>query len=383
MATFLALKTKAARLEMGTLPDGAKGKLAVLVLDETDRNTYEVTLSGPPRGVYRDLTPDERRDMRTVASAKLIEMLNQPPKLDEWRKLRVTAAIGSNPQVAADLAAAGENVDQIVTALSTGTAGERLRRVIADPGFANEGDKAGFIRATKAQLPGKADPFEAMKAARPAFVLKGKLATGDAGFDRMPIMKAFPLSNVWKYGTVPDDLAITALESQPAAATPGVPRRPDGKVDRPATLAKLRDGAFKATLAPVFAKYIKSVGSLAGCDFSLAGGPAVPMSYWMYDQAGVGLLAPDKTPGDVSKILAVDENPDYQLGFAIVSLPPQVKQAVAAAKGIRRPTAVDGLTFDQFAIADPSACYGVTSGGMNEVVVQSIKISQAKIERIC
>jgi hypothetical protein len=380
--TFLGLKSKPARLELVGLPEPAKAKLAVIVLNETERFTYENVLSGRPREVYRDLTPDERKDLATLPGNQLTQILSEAAKLDEWRKLRNVAALGSSPQVAADLAAAGENPEEIVKALSTGTAGERLRRVIADPGFANEGDKAGYIRAVKAQLPGKSDPYEAMKAARPGFLLRGKPATGDPNFERMPIMKAFPLVNVWKYGTVPDDVATTVLETAPPSDK-SIPRGPDGKVDRAQAAAKMRDMPFKQATAPLFARYIKSVGSLAGCDLPLNGGPAVPMAYWMYDEQGLGLLAPDKSPGDVSKVLAVDENPDYQLGFAVVSMPPAVKQGVAAAKGIRRPTAIDGLTFDQFALADPSACYGVTSGGMNEVVVSTVQVSQTKIERIC
>ena len=97
----------------------------------------------------------------------------------------------------------------------------------------------------------------------------------------------------------------------------------------------------------------------------------------------INLITAGSDDDAIIKACAVEESPEYQLGFIVVKLPDATKQAWAnKAQGIRRPTSIDGLGFDRFKDAgSDSRCLGVTSGGMPEVVVEPVPLSAVQIIR--
>lgn len=118
-------------------------------------------------------------------------------------------------------------------------------------------------------------------------------------------------------------------------------------------------------------------------DSYLIAGARGAASYWSADMGMCNLVMSGAEDDAIIRALAIDESPEYQSGFIVVRMPPATKQAWAnKAQGIRRPTAVDGLGFDQFKDAgSDTKCLGVTSGGMPEVVVEPVDLAAVDVIR--
>ena len=375
---FLALRQPSSRLEMATLTWDQNSYLQTMALLPDEIAMYE-SLDAAKKVVWRDqLTPDERKDAKKMPAAGLTKLLTLPPELQTWRTLRVKAVIG--PDVSSALTAAGENIEQIVDALSSSRGGDRLRRILMDPQL-TPAIKSQFMRDVKAKLPTAPDPFEAMKQCQPQYKLLGNDASKDGKFATMEILKAMPIVNFANYGSIPPAKIAEACKDAPPSDA-SIPRK-SGAVDMPMLLDKLKDAAVAKDLGkkyfPSWAR--QNLGNLSGCEVDIVGGRGGLPAYWTYDaKAGMTLGMP---ANDVAGALAVDENPAYQTGGVIVGLPQAMKDQFAASKQIRRPTAIDGLAFDQFQIVeDPNQCFGITAGQMGEVVVGPTKFSQTTPKRV-
>jgi len=287
--------------------------------------------------------------------------------------------------------------EDAVSALSAGGAGERIRRVMADTGFENPADKLGYIKAVWddfSSAPGKV-ALDVMWTHRPAFVMKGKQAKNDAAWNSVPIAKAISLSSIAKYGSL-TEATVNDMCTQAQGKAPEYGMNPallpkldaNGKWHDAAGKftsapgAKRADPAFKdGFIAPGFPKYAKGHFSQGMVDSYTIAGARGAASYFSADMGMVNLVMSGAQDDAIIKACAIDESPEYQLGFIVVAMPDATKQAWAnKAQGIRRPTAVDGLGFDQFKDAgDNAKCLGVTSGGMPEVVVEPVPLSAVNI----
>ena len=372
---FLALRQPASRLEMPALSWDQKSYLQTMALNPDELQLYE-TLDGVKKTTWRDqLTPDERRDAKKLPSPGLTKLLTMAPELQTWRVLRVKAVIG--PDVTNKLTTAGENVEEIVDALSAARGGDRLRRILMDPQLP-PATKAQFMRDVKAKLPAAPDPFEAMKQCQPNYKLLGNDSSKDGKFASMEILKAFPLINFAKFGSVPPGKILEACKTAPDTDK-RIPRKA-GSIDIAQLTIKITtDKALANQLASdYFPKYARDggIGTLGGCDVDIVGGRGGLPAYWVYD-AKAGMTIGKAASEQVAQALAVDENPAYLTGGALIALPQALKMDFAASKQIKRPTAIDGLAFDQFQIVeDPAQCFGITAGGVGEVVVGPTKFSQ-------
>ncbi len=107
-------------------------------------------------------------------------------------------------------------------------------------------------------------------------------------------------------------------------------------------------------------------GPLNGVVISGGGGVA----YWTAD-SGIGISALKAyTLAELRQKLAIEETPEYNSGAVVVNLKKTVTNLLnGAAPEAYRPTAIDGMTFTQFDIADPGKFHGVTSGGAGEVMI--------------
>ena len=284
-----------------------------------------------------------------------------------------------------------------VSALSAGQGGERLRRVMADTGFERDADRFAFMKQVwqnYTAAAGAKDPITCMWDARPAYVMKGKPSKNDAAFNNVPIAKAISLTSIAKYGALSEgvvDQMARAAKQTPAdygAAATALPLPQPGKdpltsVGEQAK-AKRTDQGFKdAFIAPAFPKFAKGRFSKAMVDSYTIAGARGAASYWSADANMCRLVMAGAEDDAIIKACAIDESPEYQSGFIVARMPAATKQAwVAKAQGIRRPTAVDGLGFDQFKDAgDENKCIRVTSGGMPEVVIEPVPLAAVDVIR--
>lgn len=324
--------------------------------------------------------------------------------LDKFRQDRNLDVLRSNPTLLANLAGAmGLNDAQTqdaVSALSTGAGGERVRRVMADTGFENHADKLSFLKEVWTAFTaarGAKSPIDIMWDIRPRYVMKGKLAKNDAAWSSVPIAKAISLTSIAKYGTLTEatvNQMAQAAKADPSgygAAAAAAPRQDaqgnwhdaQGRFTQ-APGAKRADPAFKdAFIAPAFPKFAKGRFTQAMVESYTIAGARGAASYFSADMGMVNLVMSGAEDDAIIKACAIDESPEYQSGFIVVRLTDATKNAWAAkAQGIRRPTAVDGLGFDQFKDAgSDSKCLGVTSGGMPEVVVEPVPLSAVQVIR--
>jgi hypothetical protein len=378
---FLTLTSRPCRLEMARMGWQQKAAIQTMALTPDELFIYEQNLDGAKRVVWRDqLTVDERKDAKSMPPDALTKILTNASELQNWRTLRTKQVLSK--QVVDGLIAAGENPDRIVNALSASRGGDRLRRILQDPQLP-PATVTRFMLDVKAKLATIPDPFDAMKSVQPAYKLLGNDASKDGAFASMEILKALPIVNFAKFGSIPNESLIEACMSAPPSDA-RIPRS-EGVVDKKKLETTLKDENFKKELAmsyfPEHGK--KGIDKLAKCDLAIVGGRVgkeLLPAYWMYDAKAQMTLA--MKADAVSKALAVDENPDYLRGAVITALPDAIKTQYGAQGGIKRPTAIDGLAFDQFQLVDdPSQCFGITAGGMGEVTVAPIMFSQTTPKR--
>jgi hypothetical protein len=232
---------------------------------------------------------------------------------------------------------------------------------------------------------------------RPNYVMKGKLAKNDAAWNSVPIAKAISLASIAKYGTLTEatvNQMAQAAKSNPADygtaanALPTLDRQGNwhdaaGRFTQ-APGTKRADPSFKDSfVAPAFPPFAKGRFSASMVESYTVAGARGAASYFSADLGMVNLVMSGAEDDAIIKACAIDESPEYQTGFIVIRLPNTTKQAWAnKAQGIRRPTAVDGLGFDQFKDAgSDTKCLGVTSGGMPEVVVEPVPLSQVEVIR--
>jgi hypothetical protein len=379
---FLALTSRPCRLEMARLGWQQNAAIQTMALAPDELFIYEQNLDGAKRVVWRDqLTVDERKDAKTMPPDALTKILTIPSELQNWRTLRTKQVLSK--QVVDGLIAAGENPDQIANVLSASRGGDRLRRILQDPQLP-PATVVRFMLDVKAKLATIPDPFEAMKAVQPAYKLLGNDASKDGAFATMEILKALPILNFAKFGSIPTPQLIEACATAPESDN-RIPRKSDKSVNKQRLAEVLTDDNLRKSLAMAyFPEYGKQgLDKLSGCDVGIVGGRVgkeLLPAYWMYDAKAQMTLA--MKADAVSKALAVDENPDYLRGAVITALPDSIKAQYGAQGGIKRPTAIDGLAFDQFQLVDdPNQCFGITAGGMGEVTVAPIMFSQTTPKR--
>jgi hypothetical protein len=378
--TFAKLSTKEARLEFGAFDNWTRAKVRVISLDDAQFGLY-MSFRGPIRAAWRDLTPDERRDLTTDRD-DIPTLIANAAALDKWRQERNLEVLKHRPELAVKLALpGGDTPERIVEAMSVGAAAERLRRILVDTSFAQESTKFEFILAVWNDVKTGKEPFKAMKDSQSVFALRGK-ESRDA-VKAIPVMKAVATSAIACHGVLENDLLMAVMRTADPNL-PGIPRLPDGSVDKVATLAKKNDREWRAqVLAPLYVAYAKSRGVRTNdAEYSIRGG-ATPAAYWLASPQGASLIDKKLTTAEVMGKLAIDEIPEYQLGFIVVELDEATKAEWTAKIGhVTRPTAIDALGFDQFAVnPDPDACLGITSGGIPEVVVREVPLSRTAIVR--
>lgn len=402
--SYLSLNGAAQRAEFFGFDNQTRAKVRVLRLEKADHfNLYDSEADQNVRRIWRDLTPDERNDLTKSGMAGVRDYLTNTngKSLEKFRKDRNLALLQSNPALMTKLAGAltlnDVQTQDAVSALSAGQGGERLRRVMADTGFERESDKFSFIKQvwqSYTAAAGTKDPISCMWEARPSHVMKGKPSKNDAAFNNVPIAKAISLASIAKYGTLTEGVVeqmARSAKQNPAeygAAASALPAPQPGKEPLSSVAeqakAKRADQGFRdAFVAPVFPKFAKGRFSKAMVDSYTIAGARGAASYWSADANMCRLVMAGAEDDAIIKACAIDESPEYQHGFIVVRMPTATKQAWAAkAQGIRRPTAVDGLGFDQFKDAgDESKCIGVTSGGMPEVVIEPVPLASVDVIR--
>ena len=210
-----------------------------------------------------------------------------------------------------------------------------------------------------------------MEELQPTYRLKGKLTQADSEFANIPVLKAVPHETMVKFGTLKGTFATTLLTvigkaGDATAEATMVSGEAEGQAMRTSAFHAWR--AAGGVLDPT--THIES--------YSIQGRGEAG-AYWMYDGGAAAALKPEKTGHDIIKLCAIEESPEYNTGFTIFRLP---STDAALAARIRRPTTWDGLQFDQFAIVEDSGqCFGVTSGGMGEVVVAPTAMSACTVAR--
>ena len=354
--------------------DGWKHRTAITVMQSTAPHfaLYKSLGGAAEMEKFRLITPDERRDLLGVTAGEVSTLLTDEGALTRWRTWRNSVAIAGDTRAMAALGVTDPNdllkVGGELEKVSTGQAGERMRRLINEQGFEVPEHREHSIRDIANMVKGGMDPWAAMQALKSTWMLKGKLTKNDAGFKKVPILKAIAHVTMVQYGTLSaafKDELITANGKTPDAAT---------RAEFDANQRDLGAAGFRAW---------KRAGGAFNPSTHIASysveGRGASGAYWMYSSNMTAVCDPAVAGQDVIKACAIEESPEYNDGFVIVELP---TADAGMANAVRRPTMWDGLQFDQFAGVDnPNQCFGVTSGGTPEVVVAPTPFASCVVRR--
>ena len=364
----------AARGYYASKPDNRSG-IDAMAATATHLAFFEANIGNPViSDAFFRFTPNERADILKIPDpAKQTAIMSDPTKMAQWNATRVAQEpnLASNPALAAALIDSAGNPLPDMLAICSGEAGERLRRIASDPGFASPATPVSFVADLRAKLllAGAKSAWDEMKGLRPAYVKRG-IATPISDAKVPDLCKAIPIINVISFNTPSSGLIQRIMAANTA--------RPDYPKD-PATSANLTDplaayaalGRSKGTFAEAYligggAFALSDMGALTGVTITGGGGVA----YWTAD-ASVGIAALKAyTLAELRQKLAIEESAAYNSGAIVVNLKKTVTTLLAgAAPEVFRPTAIDGLEFTQFDIADPGKFHGVTSGGTGEVMI--------------
>ncbi len=354
------------RSEFLTNPS-VRSAIGVIVASQSHLALYQSLPDPAARAIFRGITPDERGDFAAGADlGKTTATLLDPLKLQEWRTWRNIKALQGHPDVALALALDLKGDPAVFAAevdkLSLGWAGERVRRLISENGFEVQTHRDDSLKAVRDGVKAGQEPEKALRDQQPNWTAKGKLTKNDGQFGKVPMLKACAWQTMVARGTLTDLFTRKLLQAN--TSDPRCPKNPDGTVNTAAALDVPTKTAFYAAFRAAGGRFDPSK-DLA----SYAIRSATPYAYWMFDAGIAAVIAGAKAGIDVIKACAIEESPEYNLGFTVVQLPPAVA-AGSHLEQIRRPTVWDGLQFDQFAaVTDPSQCHGVTTGGTGEVMV--------------
>lgn len=395
-AKLRSAQAKSRFLAGGDPPD----RIQLIVINAANLALYESLFGGAPATalpVFEAMTPDEWTDLGKMALNLCVDLLKDTTKLNDWRTGRATQALQANADVAAQLSLNKDDAAELETYLqpvAAGRAGERLRRVIADPAFESESTKGDFIKEVRDQVVvGHKEAWQAMTDSQGGYILKGTPCDISQKVDGLPveITKAVPMVTLIQYNPASTDLIKRILDA--ASSHADCPKTTG--VDASGSPAQVPDysawgglsGDAKGALAGV---YLSGGGSAAFdpmsdlTGFSLRSG--FPMAYWMFDSAALVACMRAPTVGEIQAILAVEESTAYESGLVIFDLSEAGKQRLLndpEGSKIRRPTAIDGLQFDQFMmVEDPDQSYGVTSGGAGEVIVGTVTNADVTVKRL-
>ncbi len=346
--------------------------VTVMLASPAHLGLYKRLASEAERTTFRGLTPDERGDLATVSLGEVATLLTNEAVLNRWRTWRNAEAIRGDKRAIAALGVADPNdmtaIGNELARVSSGRAGERMRRLINEQGFEVPVHREHGIRDIANMVRGGMDPWAAMEAAKPSWMLKGRLTKNDGGFRTVPVLKAVPHLTMVQYGVLQADFVDALITAQ--GQTPDATTRAALLADQ-SNQAKAGFRAWKAS-GGVFNP------SLHVASYSIEG-RGNSGAYWMYSADMVAICDPAVGGQDVIRACAIEESPEYNEGFVIVELP---AGDPTLANRVRRPTMWDGLQFDQFAGVDnPAQCFGVTSGGTPEVVVAPTPLASCAIRR--
>ncbi len=353
---------------------GWQDRTAIVVMQASATHfaLYSGLATAAEKTKFRAITPDERQGLTTTPAPQVSLLLADEAKLNEWRTYRNVQAVSANPAVLGALGVTdplnAPLIAEELAKISTGKAGERMRRLITEQGFETPSNREDSIKDIRDRVKAGADPWAAMEAAKATWVLKGKLTKADGSFQNVPILKAIPYLSMCQYGRLDagfKDELITATGKTPDAATRAAFDADQGNQAAAGFRAWKNAGGVFNPSTHITAYSVQGRGN-AG-------------AYWMYSAAMVAVCDPAVGGQDVIKACAIEESPEYNMGFVIVQLP---TTDPTMANTVRRPTMWDGLQFDQFAGVDsPTQCFGVTSGGTGEVVVAPTSFSACVVKR--
>lgn len=385
---LLKLKTDQARSRFITT-SGCRSAVEVITATASHMDFYEKLFHSQAacRDKFEQITPDERGDLTKIQRVDAEAILADATRFTEWNVSRVAAELKKNLPLAAQLVRDINDAGKVQTdllGLCEGQGGERLRRVAADPGFEVEQTKVDFVKDVRALMVTGKKSWDAMQELQPRYILKGKPTTIDPAVE---VSKAIPLVSIIAYNTCSPALIDRILAAN--TSDPDYPKitrtNPDGsttEVNDPAAKTKWSGRGFPKSKFTM--KYLTGGGAFSMSDMSsvrITGRNDI--AYWTYDPSVSGAMLASYTLDEIRQKLAVEESPDYAGGVLLVDLKKPATTALrTAAPQVRRPTCLDGLTFDQFALANPSLTYGVTSGGTGEVIVSGVDISQCDVKGI-
>jgi hypothetical protein len=368
-------------------------KICNMTVDQKHLDFFEYLHTGPPaqcREPYQMMTPDEWDELTAMEAADAVDILKKDTALAEWRNARNSEALKTQTTLTARLVTRLGNpneIGELLVQLSEGEAGERLRRIILDQAFEVLNDKIDYIMGVRdLVVNNKKKPIDAMWDLKPNYVLKGKPTKPD--WD-VPVSKAIPLTWLVLYGQPLPHLIKRILDANithpecPKKSEPGRDGKPQVDISKWSSL----DQGVRSDMA---IKYFQTGGPFnPKADIgSFAVRSGVPLAYWMFDKDQHTAALAAKSKQEIIEALAIEETPDYQYGLVYVSLTKWGRERVedAAQAGgpqMRRPTAIDGLGFDQFKLVmDNTVTFGLTSGGTGEVVVGTVDLHELEIERI-
>ena len=394
--TIVKLNTERAQHRYIRDPAGYQGKKCrdaanVIVINSGHQTHYEQLFHARVAALekYEYVTPDERNDLGTMTRRNAQVILESDTEWQLWNTGRVNAVLRADISLAGRLLAeCGSNTTLLQTTLvdmCAGRAGERLRRILADPGFENDQTKVDFFKALRTALyaPSAGEPIAIMEnlASTGGFTKKGKKHVPDVSTE---ISKAYPLVDLICYGT-PTSALITRI----LTATSGHADYPKDSSGTPkATAAAARDwasGALNRVKSNLVLAFLRGGGTFNyqadisnWQDATISGGGGV--AYWIY-HAGLDASTLAAYKLDVIRQkLAIEEQPRYEGGVLLVDLKRAITTATTtAAPEVRRPTAIDGIWYDQFQFQDASKTYGITSGGTGEVMVTTVKLRDCDV----